>query len=453
MQPANSSHSAHGAQRLNPLDAAICYAERSVREMGYPGFETQMLLWLSGRLNVARLRQSLLHLTQRRPVVTARLSGSKESSENQPCWCLQEAPVELIEFTLTSAEPDAVIQYAAESISKNHDLAVNAPLRFHLVHRSNGQDVFLMQYSHVLMDKSASVLVLREINELYWQQKEQPIAMVVEPPNLLHRYLMRLPIAQRRAASRGAVELHKSVMRGRAAILGTGAEAKPGRATLCVATRMLERQSARALYDRSANVCGLPNLSMVVLASAFRTIERLGSAERNATRNYVAAIGLDMKQRQEDRELLQNLISVVPIFAQPGKLADRDRLVRNLSQQMRDRLRDRVDWGMLRLVNTFHRNPRYIRWVAEHLARWTYSLWYAYFGSLDAIGDRFCGLSIESAYYIGPTWSPMGLSLLANQFQGRMHFQVTYDPELVGSNGGEAFLDALLEDLGGFADG
>jgi hypothetical protein len=160
-----------------------------------------------------------------------------------------------------------------------------------------------------------------------------------------------------------------------------------------------------------------------------------------------------MKQRQQDRELLQNFVSVAPILAKPEQLANGNELVRTLSQQMRERIRDKIDWGMLRLINIFHRKPRHIRWVAEHLVRWSYSLWYAYFGSLDAIGERFCGMPIEHACYVGPTWSPMGLSLLVNQFQGRMYFQVTFDPDLVGADRGEAFLDLLLEDLRVFAAG
>jgi hypothetical protein len=47
----------------------------------------------------------------------------------------------------------------------------------------------------------------------------------------------------------------------------------------------------------------------------------------------------------------------------------------------------------------------------------------------------------------------MGLSLLVNQFQGRMYFQVTFDPDLVGADRGEAFLDLLLEDLRVFTGG
>jgi hypothetical protein len=158
-----------------------------------------------------------------------------------------------------------------------------------------------------------------------------------------------------------------------------------------------------------------------------------------------------MNLRREERPLLQNLLSVVPVFARPRELDDRSALIRTLTRQIRERLEARFDVSTLRLANAFQRKPRHVRWVVEHLLRWTYSLWYAYFGSLDAVGCHFGGTAIESVQYVGPTWSPLGLSLLANQFQGRLNFQATYDPDLVDEPLAEAFLDFVVDDLAEFA--
>jgi hypothetical protein len=79
--------------------------------------------------------------------------------------------------------------------------------------------------------------------------------------------------------------------------------------------------------------------------------------------------------------------------------------------------------------------------------RYTYSLWYAYFGALDLVGPQFCGTGVENAQYIGPAWSPMGMGLLVNQFGGRLCFQLTYDPYLVGDSLASEFLDLVVTDL------
>jgi hypothetical protein len=438
-------------QLLNPLDVAIRCADQSIRGMGYPGFETQMLVWLSGRLDIACLQLALERLSHRRPVITARLIED-DLRHGRPHWQFRNSVAKVDQIELPSATMTAVLECAAKLLSEKRDLDVDPPLRFYVLHRPNGEDVFLLQYTHVLMDRSATVQVLREIASLYESDHSADLTPQYESTTALNRWLMRLPHADRRLASSAAIELQGRVLRGRAAILGTGEEDKPRQLKLRIASQSLDSDSVRALHDSSAKLCGLPNLSMAILASAFRAIGLLGPPERNAERLYIAGIGLDMKQRRADQALLQNLLSIVSIFARPHELLDRNQLILTLSQQVRERLRGKVDWGALRLVNAYYHKPRYIQWVVEHLLRWTCSLWYAYFGSLDSVGKQFCECPIETIQYVGPTWSPMGLSLLANQFQGRLHFQVTYDPDLVNSELIQQFLDFVLADLKDFSN-
>src|SRR5687767_14046266 len=117
---------------------------------------------------------------------------------------------------------------------------------------------------------------------------------------------------------------------------------------------------------------------MAILASALRSIRALSPPTLNGDRKYTAGIGLDLNLRSQSGAALQNLLSLVPLSVQAGDLADRAELVRVLSRQMRERLQSRIDLGVLRLTHAFQRRPRHIRWVTEHLLRWTYSLWYAY---------------------------------------------------------------------------
>jgi hypothetical protein len=114
---------------------------------------------------------------------------------------------------------------------------------------------------------------------------------------------------------------------------------------------------------------------------------------------------------------------------------------------MRDRLEKKIDLGVLRVTRLFQRRPRHMQWVADHMLRWSVSLWYAYFGSLDSIGNSFCGAEIERAHYVGPTWSPLGIALLVNQHRGRLLMQLTHDPDLVPPPLAQAFLDWINRDL------
>jgi hypothetical protein len=438
---------AAGIQPLNPLDVAMRCVDRSIRGMGYPGFETQMLVWLKNRVHAGKLRDAIEGLSRRRPVITARLVDDAPKEGAAAYWQLQNTTATLEIALLAADDEQSVLDRAEQLISTSCDPTGASPVRFHLLRRKNAGDVFLMQYNHVLMDQSASITLLRELNMLVGSPSELDEAPQHEPRNVLNHWLRRLPRARRREAAAAAVELQGRTLRGRAAILGTGEEDKPRQVHLRIATRVLEPDAVRAIHAHSGRLCGLPSMSMTILACAFRAIQRLAPAERNAERNYIAGIGLDMNLRRQERAVLQNLMSVVPVFARPQELADRDELIRVLSRQIRQRVQAKIDWGVLRLVNGFQRRPRHIRWVVEHTLRWTFSLWYAYFGSLDAVGERLCGCLIDRIQYVGPTWSPLGLSLLANQYRGSLYLQATYDPDLVACALAEEFLERVLSDL------
>jgi len=440
-------------QPLNPLDLGLRCIDLSIRGVGYPGFETQMLVWLHGRVDSANLRRAIERLGRRRPVITARLI--EDAKPAGPYWQFQPGQTaRLTEIDLPSADDEAVLTCAGGLLSTSFDPAACDPLRFYLLHRPGGGDVFIMQFNHVLMDNSATTWLLRELDQLV--QDSSAAANDTprhEPRFVVSRRLRSVPHAARRSGALAAIELQAHSLRGRAALLASDQGIRPRRSNLQIATREIAEGQARAIRARVVRSCGLPSLSMAILASAFRGIQALGPQGHNADRRYMAGIGMDLRDSQGargdggDGPLLQNLLSVVAINAMPDKLAERDELIRYLNAQMRDRLEKKIDLGVLRVTRLFQRRPRHMQWVADHMLRWSVSLWYAYFGSLDSIGERFCGIEIERAQYVGPTWSPLGIALLVNQFHGRLHFQLTHDPDLVPPPLAQAYLDWIAGDL------
>jgi hypothetical protein len=441
---------AGGWQPLNPNDRALFYVDRALRGMGYPGFETQMLVFLSGGVDADRLQAALDRLCQRHETLTARLESTDGKSQTSVAWRLRPgARCTLHQTELTSSDDAAVFDRAGQLLSTSNDPHRTDPIRFHLLRRPDGRDVFLAQYNHVLMDNNATGRLLREIDTLARSLQSNPTQTpLAEPHRVLERHLSRYPRSWRREALQRAIDLQGRALRGRAVILGAGTEHAVSPPTLRIATRSLSEQQTRAFHQRVLHICGFPSLSMATLGCVFRTIERLAPADRKAAgRKYVVGIGLDLNLRRRNGPFFQNLLSLVPIHAPAEQLGDRDELIRSLSRQFRKDLEQDIDLGVLQLTTLFSRRPRYIEWVVEHLVRYGYSLWYAYFGSLDAVGREFCGVEIDRVCYTGPTWSPMGITLLVNQFAGRMHFQATYDPQLVSDSLANTFLETTLADL------
>jgi hypothetical protein len=416
--------------------------DRAVRRVGGSGFETQVLVWLSGRVEVARLCNALARLREMHPVTASRLVG--EGEPPGPRWQFHAgAACPLRETDLDSAGSDRVLAHAAQLLSAADDPAETGPLRFHLLHRSGGGDVFLMQHNHALMDNNATVPLLREIDRL---SGDGPTRVETGPADLARRYLRRFPRERRRKAARDVLRLWGRWLRGGVATLGRSVPVPRGAAPVRIATRCLTPSETGALTGQVAGDGGFPSLSMAVLGSAFRSIGRL--IPGTGTHNFLAGIGVDLGLRGRNGPLFQNLVSLVPIGVRSEELEERAGLTRTLSRRLREALAGDADLGVLQLAVLAGRGARHeAPWVIEHLLRHGFSLWYGYFGALDVIGTHFCGTPVEKVFYAGPAWPPLGLTLLVNQFRGSVFFQATYLPESVPERLAGRFLDELVGGL------
>src|SRR5262249_28114696 len=147
-------------QRLTATDRTMLAVDRMLRRLGGSGFETQMFVLLADRIDSTRLRAAVNGIAERYPVITARLAEA-----DGPSWRFRPGAEGAVrEADLPSAGHASLLDYASRLLSRPCDLAGEDPIRFHLLHRPDGRDVFLMQYNHALMDNNATVLLLREID-------------------------------------------------------------------------------------------------------------------------------------------------------------------------------------------------------------------------------------------------------------------------------------------------
>jgi hypothetical protein len=428
-----------GIRRLHANDRVMLAVDQALRHIGYPGFQTQAFLWLGGRVDAARLRAALAELSRRHPIVAARLVESRGA----PCWQFRAGaslPLDLVE--LESDEEGAVLRHAGQLLGQRREPAQDDPVRFQLLRRPGGRDVLLLQYSHALMDNNATPFLLRELAHCTSSAPAKPPPTRAIDP--LWSYVRRHPRERRRAAvNRAQQRLVASFASYQATMLGRPAS-RASDAAFGILTRTLDSAATNDLAVRTQQACGLPSLSMAILASVFRAIDRLASP--GGRDNFAAGIGIDLGLRGPHGPIFQNLMSLVPIRASPQNLIDHGTLLRHLNRHMREALADDADLGMAALIGLFARRLHRAAWIAEATLRYSYSLWYAYFGAID-LGADFFEVPIEDIRYAGPCWAPMGVTLLANQFRGALRFQATYVPESVPEPLANAFLDEVLTDL------
>jgi hypothetical protein len=412
-----------------------------LRAMRYPGFETQLILWLSRRIDAARLQEALNRLSVVEPLIGSRLH---DESGGVPSWQTDGKRPKLILPALDADTTDSVFEYAAEQLGRPADPATYDPIRFHLIRRQRFGDVFLMQYNHTLLDNRGSVGIVQKIARL---ARGDEIPASHDRGDATRGYLLRHPFAHRRAAAKHALDTWWECIRGGAATLGRPNGASQLMPRYRVLSTRLDPMQTEAFQASALAACGLPAMSMSILASAFCALAGM-TGERSRQRGWTAGIGVDLGLRRPGGSDLHNLMSIVPLRAEPEELSDPRTLANKLNVQLRRHLQDRVDLGMLQLISTFTRRPHRLRWAVDHSLAHGFSLWYAYFGALDALGKEFVGVPIDDVSYVGPCWSPMGITLLAQQYQRRLALQVTYIPELVADENAQAFLDRLAAEIG-----
>lgn len=430
--------------RLNETDLAIRSVDRALRGFGFSGFETQALVWLDGRLDAARLRTSLARLGRRHPIVTSRLHEIE--GESRRSWVGGDGECLLHETTLADSGERAVLDEAGRMLSVPRDPREYDPIRFHVLHAPDGRDVFLMQYNHTLLDNNAALLLLSEIDRPPAGDDGQ---VRQDGQALIRAYLKRHPREKRREALQRGILTWGQSTRGGAVMLGKAADVPARTGELRIVARSLSEAASDGLRDWTVGACGFPSLSMAVLGSAFRALDRLAPRERGPRAKFLAGIGLDLGLRGKNGPIFQNLMSLVPIHARAEELADRTALAQRLSGQLREHLAQGIDLGVLLMTALFNRRPRYSESFVEHGLRHSYSLWYAYFGALDRLGTEFCGARIDNVFYTGPSWSPIGLTLLVNQYRGKLQLQATCALASVSQDLAEEFLQLVAEDLEG----
>jgi hypothetical protein len=424
---------------LNGVDRFLLAVDRTIRLLGGPGFETQTFVWLNGQIDTARLSHNLQRLNHCFPVLTARLV-----ERDGPYWRLRAQATPLLrEAHLPTANRQAVLDHAALLLSGPTDPADVDPVRFQLLHRPNGHDVLVIQYNHVLIDHNDAILLLRELDQPQASTSARITPSQSPWRDLIWKYLRRFPRGRRHAAAAAAEDWRRSLRGG--AVQLSQQHPNTGHFSFGLATRRLDREATAALRAQTVRICGMPSVSMGVLGSAFRAVAQLAGF---ASGHYLnAGIGVDLGLNRGGTPALQNLTTLLPLQVARRDLGDRDALIRTLSQKLREELSHDMDLGVLELAAVYGRQQHRARWAIELLLRYCVSLWYGSFGTLRDLGPQFCGTPVEEVFSAGPTWSPVGLTLLVNEFAGRLHLQATFIPEYVSASKVNDFLDAVLTDL------
>ncbi len=451
--PSSTADDGAIGQRLNAADRLMLVAHAGLRKLGHPGFCCQTHVWTAGRIDVDALRDALTRLNARFPVITSRLDESSDGTGAS--WRFQPgASVELHQF---DAVDETALRLYAESLSDSElDLARHDPVAFHLVHLPDDRDVFIIKFTHVLMDGKAPELVLREINRCH----DAGGCLDDEPKRKAQRPGQSQPDADEMAAHLARFDRGRRI---RAALRVVGSHIRlPEKfvtldppdlgewrfAPFRLSVRTLDAEETRALSARVKRLCGFVNLAPALLASAFRAIRSLTPQEQEGRSVYQTELPLNLRPPGRFEPVFHNFMSFIPLRARGADLGDRDELTLRLNARMREQLRRGIDLGNLQMMAVMAPRARLLaRHLLERMKRHPFSLGFGYQGPVVPGLDQFCGRPVRQLYVLNAGGSPPGMTLQVNQCLGRLNLCATYVSSGVPDDLAEAFLGELAADL------
>lgn len=425
-----------------------------MRSIDHAGFQCQSHLWLAGRVDVPALRGALETLHQHYPVMTARLekypstpsSLGRTPPSTGPRWVFQNnTSVELNEVTLDAADEAAVRRYAERRFDEPLDLPRMNPIGFHLLHLPDGRDVFLLRWSHVLMDGKAPELVVHELNRRF----EDPGLPAPPPPDgdEMQAHLAKFDRNVRRKAAARVIRSHLRLpVRPLTLVPPDAPDWVTGPFRMII--RTLDAGATEQFVARVKRLCGFNNLAPAVLASVFRAC--LQHTPRRVKRRSLLQtdVPLNLRPPGSTQPLFRNFMAFISLGARVRDLGRRDDLTQQLNVQMREQLRRGIDLGNLQMMSFMSRYDRMLaRHIKTHMQKSPMALGFGFLGPAFGGMQAFCGVPVERFYTLNSALAPPGITLQVNLHRGRLNFALTYVGDAVPDSLAQAFLDTMIADL------
>ncbi|MCZ6698741.1 MAG: hypothetical protein O7D94_07420 [Planctomycetota bacterium] len=457
-QPSSAPRDADGAIRngFGAPDRFMYVAHEALRSIGHAGFLCQTHLWLDGRIDEARLRDALARLSQRYPIVVARTV--KHTKRDAVHWeSRPDAVCTLAVSTLERPDTASVWRYAEALFASPVDLDRIDPISFHLLHLPDGRDVLILHWCHALMDGKAPELALQEIDRLSSEVEandpsddsaltETSPADQDRPDEILTHLRRSTPMRRIRCSLRVIASQMGIPVRSITLVPPetTGWVLEPTR----INVKTLEPDETDALTARVKRICGFSNLSPAILASVFRVISRMSPCRQGRRTIFQTDVPLNLRAPGATGPIFRNFMSFIAARATFAELGNRDALTRMLNSQMRDQLRRGIDVGNLQMMTVMSRFAGVlVSHMKDRLQRKPLTLGYGFLGPVAGGFDRFCGVPIGQLYTLNSALSPPGITLQANQCQGRINLALTYISDVIPTETAGEFLDAVAKDL------
>jgi len=440
-----SGISATHSPRLNGADCFVLALNRMMRRTGQQELIGQTHIILESLPDLVSLRAAADQLAKNFPVLDAKALRNpfnllaswkwKESSRGLPIRLWRESG-----STSNSSEDFLEIsnfQDLSESIM-TEDLSMNGGLRnlrLDLVHLREGKWVFIMTWSHLLLDGRGAEMLLGALIE----GKSIPgngFQNTIPQKKLWPRIQSVRPILEH--FSRLSDYCHQS--------LG-GSRARLGRFRYKL-LHLDENQSSQ-VQTRATEYATSLTINSFYLAIAARAHRSAFQSRGKDPQHYLLSIPVQMRRRGAKAPIFQNCISML-FYHFKNKDLDTIEIATRVSQEQFEKMaRKGLDRSFLDLLELMRRIPSapYMSFVSKQFSGEITSFFHSFTGDFCIPSSSFFGADVLNAYHIPSVFSPPGSGIFIGTFQGKVSVTLSWRDRAVSEEEAELIMNKIHLDL------
>jgi len=420
-------------RRLNPCDCVFHGFDHLLRQRGYGGAATFMVVELAEPLSPQAVRHALGRAMEQHPVLASAATVSRWRA-----WPYWTCPGDIVPPHVTCTDLGGHLDWAsaadelcAANLSCGWDPALPPPVRIEL-YSGPGCTRLCLRWPHALMDADGAQWVLSEMDRLAAEPaRERPAALLSDDVHID-------PLAGFGPLRRWALLLRRAARRRRPiSLLGSSlAMSLPERPAESRRLRYLVRhwseETTKRMQAAAQDVTppGPALYSRYLAACTLRAVDRLHKEHGR----QLPVCGLMFPMRVPGvtaRPLPGNYLVAAPLLIAPELLGDRRALGAEIARQLqdfRDQDGERSSWTLQHLLARL-RVRQYrglLRWETQ---RQPFVTGFSFYGEIDPPLRSILGARVTNLYGSGVISIPPAWNVTFSRFAERINMVIAWPDE------------------------
>lgn len=430
-------------ERLNAADHFTLTMDHEIRKSGSVGNFCAIAMELQGIPDPDVLARRCTDFAARFPRATARL----QTQGRQFAWRLDgKNPLPFYRQNLTAADHPTVLRQMELIINRPSLPQDAAPVELHLLmHESISW--LMMRWFHPACDAKGAELVLfhlfqdetRESNEI------SPFGKITQDMS----WWQKIKLGLRAKRNIDQLDRHSSILPQEAPANHYATDSdRESNADLVLYTEQFDTETSTRILNNARRATGLTGIALYFIGCMMRALERID--EKPMGEAYLVPYAVNFRRNRALTPVFGNQVGFLFLQAERSIVRSRKRLFGHLKAQNRDAVKQRLDLAMLPLMQaaswlSLEKHGKIVRNTSKGQER--SSFWFSYTGNMEPDQREILGCPISYLMQMSQITTPPGLSLLINNFQGRLILNLNYVKGQFSQEWMERLFDLLSDEL------